>query len=64
MLGLIQGPAARSDSLISWDSERADMILTGRNIRAKKALQTGLLDEMVHPSILRESRCDGHGLGR
>lgn len=31
-----------------------DMILTGKNIRAKKALQMGLIDEMVHPSILRK----------
>ncbi len=31
-----------------------DMILTGKNIRAKKALALGLVDEMVHPSILRE----------
>jgi 3-hydroxyacyl-CoA dehydrogenase/enoyl-CoA hydratase/3-hydroxybutyryl-CoA epimerase len=31
-----------------------DMILTGKNIRAKKALQSGLVDEMVHPSILRQ----------
>ena len=31
-----------------------DMILTGKNVRAKKAFQTGLADEMVHPSILRE----------
>jgi 3-hydroxyacyl-CoA dehydrogenase/enoyl-CoA hydratase/3-hydroxybutyryl-CoA epimerase len=31
-----------------------DMILTGKNVRAKKALQTGLVDEMVHPSILRD----------
>jgi 3-hydroxyacyl-CoA dehydrogenase/enoyl-CoA hydratase/3-hydroxybutyryl-CoA epimerase len=31
-----------------------DMILTGKNVRAKKALQTGLADEMVHPSILRD----------
>ena len=30
-----------------------DMILTGKNVRAKKALQLGLIDEMVHPSILR-----------
>ena len=30
-----------------------DMILSGKNIRAKKALQLGLLDEMVHPAILR-----------
>jgi 3-hydroxyacyl-CoA dehydrogenase/enoyl-CoA hydratase/3-hydroxybutyryl-CoA epimerase len=31
-----------------------DMILTGKNIRAKKALSMGLVDEMVHPNILRE----------
>ncbi len=31
-----------------------DMILTGKNVRAKKALQTGLIDELVHPSILRQ----------
>jgi len=31
-----------------------DMILTGKNIRAKKALQSGLVEEMVHPSILRQ----------
>lgn len=31
-----------------------DMILTGRNIRAKKAWQMGLVQELVHPAILRE----------
>ncbi len=31
-----------------------DMILTGKNVRAKKALQIGLVDEVVHPSILRD----------
>src|SRR5207237_1257818 len=35
-----------------------DMILTGRNVRAKKALQLGLVDEMVHPAILREIAID------
>lgn len=30
-----------------------DMILTGKNVRAKKALQSGLVEELVHPSILR-----------
>jgi len=29
-----------------------DMILTGKNIRAKRALQMGFVDEMVHPAIL------------
>ena len=31
-----------------------DMILTGKNVRAKKAKQLGLVDEVVHPSLLRE----------
>lgn len=35
-----------------------DMILTGRNIRAKRALQMGLVDEMVHPAILRDVAID------
>ena len=35
-----------------------DMILTGRNVRATRALQMGLVDEMVHPSILREIAVD------
>jgi 3-hydroxyacyl-CoA dehydrogenase / enoyl-CoA hydratase / 3-hydroxybutyryl-CoA epimerase len=30
-----------------------DMMLTGRNVRAKKALQIGLVHEIVHPAILR-----------
>src|SRR5678815_5359671 len=35
-----------------------DMILTGRNVRAKRALQMGLVHEMVHPAILREVAID------
>ncbi len=31
-----------------------DMILTGKNIRAKKAWQMGLVHELVHPAILLE----------
>jgi 3-hydroxyacyl-CoA dehydrogenase/enoyl-CoA hydratase/3-hydroxybutyryl-CoA epimerase len=30
-----------------------DMILTGKNIRARKAMQMGLAHELVHPAILR-----------
>lgn len=30
-----------------------DMMLTGRNIRARKAWQMGLVHELVHPAILR-----------
>ncbi|CAN5613418.1 fatty acid oxidation complex subunit alpha FadJ [soil metagenome] len=29
-----------------------DMILTGKNVRAKKAYQIGLVEELVHPAIL------------
>ena len=35
-----------------------DMILTGRSVRAKRALQMGLVEEMVHPAILREIAID------
>ena len=35
-----------------------DMMLTGKNIRAKKALQMGLVHELVHPAILRTSAID------
>ena len=35
-----------------------DMILAGRNVRATRALQMGLVDEMVHPAILREIALD------
>ncbi len=31
-----------------------DMILTGKNVRAKKAYQIGLVEELVHPAILRQ----------
>jgi len=30
-----------------------DLILTGKTVRGSKALKLGLIDEMVHPSILR-----------
>ena len=54
-LGLIPGrgrdaaPAAPDRA-----AHALDMILTGRNVRAKKALQMGLVDELVHPAILRD----------
>lgn len=31
-----------------------DLILTGRTVRAKKALALGLIDDLVHPAILAE----------
>jgi 3-hydroxyacyl-CoA dehydrogenase / enoyl-CoA hydratase / 3-hydroxybutyryl-CoA epimerase len=58
-LGIIPGAGGtqRLPRLIGL--QRAlDMILTGRNIRAKKALQMGLVDELVHPAILREVAVD------
>src|SRR2546430_7622778 len=58
-LGLIPGAGGtqRLPRLIGL--QRAlDMILTGRNIRAKKAYQMGLVDELVHPAILQEVALD------
>jgi len=53
-LGLIPGAGGtqRLPALIGLQAA-LDMILTGKAVRAKKALQLGLVDEMVHPSILR-----------
>src|SRR5829696_1335113 len=58
-LGLVPGAGGtqRLPRLIGL--QRAlDMILTGRNIRAKKAWQMGLVDELVHPSILLDVAVD------
>ena len=54
-LGLIPG-AGGTQRLPRLVGLRAalDMILTGKNVRPKKALQTGLVDEVVHPAILRD----------
>ena len=54
-LGLLPGAGGtqRLPQVVGLESA-LDMILTGKNIRAKKALQIGLVDEMVHPSILRD----------
>jgi 3-hydroxyacyl-CoA dehydrogenase/enoyl-CoA hydratase/3-hydroxybutyryl-CoA epimerase len=52
-LGLLPGAGGtqRLPRLIGL--QRAlDMILTSRNVRAKKACQMGLVDELVHPAIL------------
>lgn len=53
-LGLIPG-AGGTQRLPRLIGLRAalDMILTGKNVRAKKALGIGLVDEMVHPAILK-----------
>ena len=65
-LGLIPGMGGtqRLPRLIGLQAA-LDMILTGKNIRAKKALQLGLVDEMVHPAILRRHRAGARpGAGR
>lgn len=53
-LGIIPG-AGGTQRLPRLIGVRAalDMIVAGKNIRAKKALQIGLVDEMIHPAILR-----------
>ena len=58
-LGLIPG-AGGTQRLPRLIGVRAalDMILTSKNVRAKQALQIGLVDEMVHPAILRRIAID------
>jgi 3-hydroxyacyl-CoA dehydrogenase/enoyl-CoA hydratase/3-hydroxybutyryl-CoA epimerase len=58
-LGLIPG-AGGTQRLPRLIGVRAalDMILTSKNVRARKALQIGLVDEMVHPAILRRIAID------
>jgi 3-hydroxyacyl-CoA dehydrogenase/enoyl-CoA hydratase/3-hydroxybutyryl-CoA epimerase len=53
-LGLIPG-AGGTQRLPRLVGLRAalDIILTGKNVRARKAFQIGLVDELVHPAILR-----------
>jgi 3-hydroxyacyl-CoA dehydrogenase / enoyl-CoA hydratase / 3-hydroxybutyryl-CoA epimerase len=58
-LGLIPGAGGtqRLPRLIGL--QRAlDLILTSRNVRAKKAYQMGLVDEIVHPAILLDIAID------
>jgi 3-hydroxyacyl-CoA dehydrogenase/enoyl-CoA hydratase/3-hydroxybutyryl-CoA epimerase len=53
-LGLLPaaGGTQRLPQLVGLQ-QALDMILTGKNIRARKAWQMGLVDELVHPAILR-----------
>ncbi|HUF26830.1 MAG TPA: fatty acid oxidation complex subunit alpha FadJ [Gemmatimonadaceae bacterium] len=54
-LGLIPGAGGtqRLPRLVGLRNA-LDMILTGRNVRGRKAMQIGLANEMVHPAILRD----------
>ena len=54
-LGLIPGTGGtqRLPRLIGLPSA-LDMILRGRNVRPRKALKMGLIDDVVHPAILRD----------
>jgi len=54
-LGLIPGAGGtqRLPRLVGLEAA-LDMILNGRNVRARKALQIGLVHELVHPAILDE----------
>ena len=58
-LGLVPGAGGtqRLPKLIGLQRS-LDMILTSRNVRAKKAFQMGLVDELVHPAILLEVAID------
>ena len=55
MLGLLPGGGGtqRLPRLVGLQAA-LPMMLMGRNTRARKALQMGLVDEVVHPSILRD----------
>jgi 3-hydroxyacyl-CoA dehydrogenase/enoyl-CoA hydratase/3-hydroxybutyryl-CoA epimerase len=54
-LGIIPGAGGtqRLPRLIGLPNA-LDMILRGRNVRPRKALKMGLVDEVVHPAILRD----------
>jgi 3-hydroxyacyl-CoA dehydrogenase/enoyl-CoA hydratase/3-hydroxybutyryl-CoA epimerase len=58
-LGLIPGAGGTQRLPRLIGVQRAlDMILTGRNVRAKKAYAIGLVDELVHPAILTDIAID------
>ena len=54
-LGLIPGAGGTQRLPRLVGLQRAlDLILTGRTVRATKAFRMGLVDELVHPAILRD----------
>jgi 3-hydroxyacyl-CoA dehydrogenase/enoyl-CoA hydratase/3-hydroxybutyryl-CoA epimerase len=54
-LGLIPGAGGtqRLPRLVGLQ-QALDMILTGKNVRGRKALAAGLVDDLVHPAALRD----------
>ncbi len=58
-LGLIPGAGGtqRLPRLVGL-ARALDLILTSRNVRAKKAWQMGLVDELVHPAVLMDVAMD------
>ena len=67
-LGLIPGAGGTQRLPRTVGLQQAlDMILRGSNVRGRKALQTALVDELVHPAILREialARAQAFAAGR
>ena len=58
-LGLIPGAGGTQRLPRLIGVQRAlDMILTSRNVRARKAYEMGLVDELVHPAILADVAID------
>jgi 3-hydroxyacyl-CoA dehydrogenase/enoyl-CoA hydratase/3-hydroxybutyryl-CoA epimerase len=58
-LGLVPGAGGTQRLPRLVGLQRAlDMILTSRNVRARKAYQMGLVDELVHPAILGDIAID------
>ncbi len=70
-LGLIPGAGGcqRLPRLVGLRAA-LDMILTGKAVRGRKALRIGLIDELVHPAILKKTalqaalRLSRHPVGR
>jgi 3-hydroxyacyl-CoA dehydrogenase / enoyl-CoA hydratase / 3-hydroxybutyryl-CoA epimerase len=58
-LGLVPGAGGTQRLPRLVGLQRAlDMILSSRNVRARKAYQMGLVDELVHPAILADIAID------
>ncbi len=59
MLGVIPGAGGTQRLAKTVDLQVAlDMILTGKQLNARKALKVGLVDDVVHPEILVKTAAD------